>query len=110
MRFPKLPFMPGSNAWKHRFREAMERGEKPVEVNCFGDMRYELVGYAPIVRIYNEKMGRWEDHIGVEYRDICPVCGRLMLVRAIKGTTWLALCSEECYRKFDELRRKMKDE
>jgi hypothetical protein len=38
----------------------------------------------------------------IEYLDKCTICGRLMLVRAIVGTTWLACCSEKCYEEWEK--------
>jgi hypothetical protein len=91
--------------------------EKPVEVNCFGvpegkyiitDKKMVFSTHYParpedfkeykVVLIYNDKLKTWEAHPMVEYEDKCSVCGRLMLVRAIAGTNWLACCSEECYK------------
>ena len=97
-----------------------ENKTEPVEVNCFGTTKYKLCPDKriilarryparpedfkeyPVVLIYNEKLKTWEAHGYLEYLDKCPVCGREMIVRAIPGTTWLACCSEECYRKYYE--------
>jgi len=70
-----------------------------VEVKCFGipEGKYRFVKG---IEIYNEKLGVWQTYTLVEYYDKCPVCGRLMHVYAIKGTTWLACCSPECYEKY----------
>jgi len=101
----RLPFAPGSERWRRRLEEALRRGEEPVEVDCFGTDKYKILGKKVVVRvrIYNEKLGIWEDRMAVEYYDVCPVCGRLMLVRALEGTTYLACCSEECYEEFDRI-------
>jgi hypothetical protein len=93
--------------------------EKLVEVNCFGvqegkyiitDRKMLFSTHYPakpedfkeykVVLIYNDKLKTWEAHPMIEYIDKCPVCGRLMLVRAIAGTTWLACCSEKCYEEY----------
>ena len=103
--FDKLPYRFGSEAWKLRRKQAFDKGEKPKEVNCFGTDKFEIVGKRLVVKVFNEKLGVWQEHIGVEYVDVCCICGSLMLVRAIRGTTWLALCSKECYEKFDKLRK-----
>jgi len=92
--------------------------EKPVEVNCFGlpegkyrierDKRITVSLVHParrpedfrvyqVVMVYNDKLGTWQAEPMVEYHERCPVCGKLMLVRAIAGC-----CSEECYRKMEE--------
>ena len=70
-----------------------------VEVNCFGTDKFVLLSNRK-VKVFNEKTGRWQTYDMIEYHDNCPVCGKAMLVRAIPGTTWLACCSEECYRKY----------
>ena len=89
--FERLPFRFGGEAYRKRMVEAQQRGEKPVEVNCFGTDKYEIVGKRLVVKVFNPKLGIWEEHVAVEHIDICPICGRLMLVRAIKGTTYLSL-------------------
>jgi hypothetical protein len=51
------------------------------------------------VTVFNDKVGRWETYGLVDYVAFCPgECGRRIRVLAIAGTTWLATCSEECYR------------
>ena len=102
----------------------MENEDVPV-VRCFGvpdedvtDVGKEARVPAPYgpplkyvrrksVTIFNEKTGKWETHGLVEHHERCPVCGRLMLVQAIWGTTYLALCSEECNKKFNEKYKEM---
>lgn len=106
----KLPFRFGSDAWKQRFDEAKKNSKKPKEINCFGTEKFEILGRKLVVKIYNPKLEMWQEEIGVEYEDICPICGTLMLVRAIQGTTWLALCSKECYEKYYALRKESKGE
>ena len=103
--YAKLPYRLGTEKYTERFKQALENKEKPVEVNCFGTSNYKIID-SRYVRIRHED-GYWMTYEYVEYRDICPVCGRLMLVRAIRGTTWLALCSEECYKKFNELMKEV---
>ena len=103
--YEKLPYRFGTDKYRERFKQALESGEKPVEVNCFGSHNYKIID-SHHVKI-QDKYGYWLTYEYVEYQDICPVCGRLMLVRAIRGTTWLALCSEECYRKFDKLMKEV---
>lgn len=102
--YAKLPYRLGTDEYSKRFEQALKSGEKPVEVNCFGTRNYKIID-SQHVKIQLDD-GHWLTYEYVEYKDLCPVCGRLMLVRAIKGTTWLALCSDECYRKFDELMKK----
>ena len=104
----KLPFAPGSEAWSQRLKEAKAKNEQLKEVNCTGTTKFEIVGRKLTLRIYNEKIQHWQEVIGVEYEDVCPVCGILMLVRAVQGSTWLALCSKECYEKYDALKKEVK--
>jgi hypothetical protein len=99
--------------------------EKPIEVNCLGvpkgkykitDKKMVFSWHYPakpesfkeyrVVMIYNEKLGTWEPKPLIEYIDSCPICGKLMLVRAIAGTTWLACCSEKCYEEWDRRNKK----
>ena len=56
--------------------------------------------WLPAVTIFNEKTKKWEDYPYVDYIEACIICEHLMRVFAIQGTTWFALCSEECYDKF----------
>jgi len=99
--YANLPYRFGTDKRKERFEQALKNKEKPVEVNCFGTNNYKIID-SHHVKV-QQSSGHWLTYEYVEYQDICPVCGRLMLVRAIRGTTWLALCSEECYRKFNKL-------
>jgi len=82
-----------------------ELPEEIVEVPCFGTPTYELSGPRGrrIARVWNEKIGKWQllSYPGrpklTEYFDLCPVCHTPMFVTAIKGSTYLACCSERCY-------------
>jgi len=103
----EMPYKLGTEARKKRLIEAMEKGEKPVEVNCVPG-QWEFLGNLRPVRFFNEKTGRWEDQVIIEYLDVCPFCGKLMLVRALKGTTWLGLDSPECYEKWKEYWKSIK--
>ena len=38
-----VKFMPGSETWKKRLEEALEKGEEPVEIFCFGTDKFELI-------------------------------------------------------------------
>jgi len=96
----KLPFKLGSDARRERYKEAFEKNEKPIEVNCISLKDVQIVRGEVVFRGLNEKTGRIEEWPGFEYLDICPICGKLMLIRVIKGTTWLALCSKECYERY----------
>lgn len=82
--------------------EAINRNDTPVEINCCG--KFRNIRKSLTAEIYNEKTGQWYDTNIVEYRDVCPICGKLMLVRAVCGSTWLACCSEDCYNNYFEKR------
>jgi len=59
------------------------RGDKIINVDCSGE----------------------ETEMGTEsYYGCCPVCGNLMYVTYVPGSSWLACCSEECYKKYREFR------
>jgi len=117
----KIPYLPGSEPWKKRFEEALKKGEKPVEVFVFGTENFKLLKGVPryyhygfksrrsdhAVKIYNEKLGTWQYYPCNEYLDVCPVCGKLMKVFYIPGTTYLACCSEQCYKKYEEFSKSM---
>jgi len=77
-----------------------------VEVMCFGVPR-DRVRFVKGVQIFNEKLRVWETYDLVEYYDNCPVCGKRMHVYAVKGTTWLACCSDECYQKLQKKREEL---
>jgi len=97
-------------------------GGEPVIVNCFGTAKYKLYPERKItlstayparpedfkeyklVLLWNEKLKTWQAWGYIEYCENCPVCGRPMLVRALPGTTWIACCSDECYKKYAELK------
>jgi len=99
------------------------------EVYCFGTDKFKLVkgvgmAYSMVapaikpelikhskhtVKIYNEKTRSWEPYPCNELVTRCPVCGSLMKVYFIPGTTWLALCSKECSDKFNGKLKEIKD-
>jgi len=60
-----------------------------------------------MVEIYNEETGKWEQYPCNETVMECPVCGKLMKVYYIPGTTWFATCSEECNKKLREKAREL---
>ena len=79
----------------------IERGKK-ITVSLTYPAKPEDFREYPVVMVYNDKLGTWQAEPMVECYERCPVCGKLMLVRAIAGTSWLACCSEGCYRKMGE--------
>lgn len=61
----------------------------------------------PVIMVWNEYFKSYRPEPLIEYKEACPVCLKtLMLVRAVAGTTWLACCCEDCYKKY----RKWKEE
>ncbi len=114
-------YMPGSKVWEKRLKEALEKGEEPVEIFCFGTDKFELIrgvgmmysyGFRTrrsnhTVKVFNEKLGTWQRYPCNDYLDVCPVCGRLLRVYYIPGTTYLACCSEECYEKYMKWEKSM---
>ncbi len=105
----ELPYRPGTKEYTQKIREAFKENVQSIEVNCFGlqEDHYEILEKVTVhkVRIFNEKVGQWQIVDMIEYEDLCGICGSLMLVRAIKGSTWLAFCSKKCWEKFDQLRK-----
>jgi len=94
--------------------------EDIVTVDCFGTTRYEVLDESrvikprfhsrfndafKIVKIYNDNTNRWEEHPMVEVIHPCTVCGRMMLVRAIYGTTYLGCCSDLCYQALFDMKK-----
>jgi len=114
-------YMPGSEIWEKRLKEALKKNEKPIEIFCFGTDKFELIrgigmpynyGYRTrrskhTVKVFNEKLGTWQRYPCNDYLDVCPVCGRLMCVYYIPGTTYLACCSKECYEKYARMEKSM---
>jgi len=102
-------YMPLTEAWEKRLREAREKGEEPVEVNCFGTEKYEIINVEKVtivkIKLWHEKSKRWEFYEAREYIDVCPACGRLMKVRYIPGTTYIATCSKQCTKEYLEYLR-----
>jgi len=108
---------------RYALREAKDRGDKPIEVNCIWAKKWKIMKDKritvstiyparpenfheyPVIMVYNEKWKSWKAEPLVEYKSACPVCLKLMLVRAIAGTTWLACCSKKCYEKYDNYRK-----
>lgn len=105
-------------------KNAIARGDKPIECNCIPYKEWKLRKEVkitvstvypakpedfheyPVIMVFNEKLKTWQAEPLVEYSNVCPVCLKLMLVRAIAGSSWLACCSKECYEKYDKLRKK----
>lgn len=77
--------------------EAIKRGDEPIPVNCTGVSEDKIRNIKKVLsaEIFNDKVGRWQKVELTEYLDACSICGRLMKVRAIVGTTWIPACCEE---------------
>lgn len=76
---------------------ALKAEEEPVFVDCTGVSEDNIRNIYKVLsaEIFNEKTGNWQKVELTEYLDACPICGKLMKVRAIVGTTWLAACCPE---------------
>ena len=86
--------------------EALERRDEPIFVNCTGvpDDKIRNIQKVLSAEIFNEKIGHWQKVELAEYIDACSICGKLMRVRAIVGTTWVpACCKEHTKQILDEL-------
>ena len=94
----KLPFGIGTEARKQKWVEYQGNPREAVEVPVFGTDKYEFVKGATMgyVKIFNDKLHHWQNEPCHDYYDICPVCGKLMHVYVIPGTTYIAACSKEC--------------
>jgi len=94
----KLPFGLDSEARKEKWKEYGTDRSNAVDVHIFGTDKFRLhkgetMGY---VRIFNEKLQVWQNESCHDYFGICPICGKLMHVYVIPGTTYVATCSKEC--------------
>lgn len=79
--------------------EARKRGDKPIEVNCIG-REFRNLHASWQAEVWNPKIEQWMPEMILQYEDACPICLKLMLVRAIQGSSWLACCSKECTDKY----------
>lgn len=77
--------------------EAVRRGDTPIEINCTGAPPDKIRNLRKTIsaEIFNKKIKRWQKVELTEYNDACPICGKLMKVTAVVGSTWVAACSEE---------------
>lgn len=102
----ELPYGVGTKAREKRWKEIRENEETPAVVSCFGTKHYEIKreGYI-VVEVLNEKLGKKQLFIAKERYDICSICGNLMLVRYIVGTTYIAFCRKKCHKKYEELKK-----
>ena len=93
--------------------------ENPLLIQCFGlpEDKIRNVGLVRSVAVvqhhkfvtvrcktveaFNDEIGHWQVYGIVDYLDKCPICGKLIRVQAVKGTTYLACCSKECYEKYE---------
>jgi len=102
----ELPYLFDPEIINKRWKEIKKNKEIPQECNCIPAKDYKI-SKGLTISVKNEKLGGiWIDHVGIEHMDLCPVCGTLLLVRAIKGTTYLACCSKKCYDKYFEYIKK----
>lgn len=94
-----------------KMAEQIKNGVEPKIVNCFGGAKFEFMGEGKEtkkridgkkrlkkylrIRLFNEKVKCWQYYKIVEHYAPCPVCGKLLLVRAIKGSTYFYACNKE---------------
>lgn len=123
MKMEQIEKLPSWEEQRKALKDANMRGDNPIECNCIPykkwriekDKKITLSNVYPakpgdfreyrVILVFNEKLETWQAEPLVEYRNVCPVCLKLMLVRAISGTTWLACCSKECYKKYNQMKR-----
>ena len=106
----KLPFGLDSEARKKKWEEYGTNRIGAIDVHVFGTDKFQLqrgstMGY---VRIFNEKLNIWQNEPCHDYYDICSVCGKLMHVYVVPGTTYIAACSKECYNFIGKLMKEEK--
>lgn len=101
-----LPFALDSKVIKERWKYYEDKMDEAIQVTVFGTDKFELLTERKIIpaKIFNDKIDRWERHDCRFYYAICSICGKLMKVIYIPGTTWLAACSRECYEEMDRIR------
>ncbi len=101
-----LPFSLDSKATKERYEYYKDKMNEAILVTVFGTDKFDMLGERTIVRtkIYNDKINQWQEYDCRFYYGICPICGKLMKVVFIPGTTWLVACSRECYGEMDQIR------
>ncbi len=80
------------------------------EVNCLFTEKVEILG-EPIIKTtrmvkrWSPKQKRWIIEEVNENIMPCPSCKTEILVRYISGTWWLACCSDECYKIYDQAKK-----
>jgi hypothetical protein len=109
-----LKFRTGTEEYKKRLTEAIKNKDELKnikEVNFFGD-KFEITARQVLlqVKIFNPTLGVASEYTGIEYIDICPVDGNLMLVRMVKGATLLPVCSPECQKVVDKVLKEIKEQ
>jgi len=124
MKIEQIEKLPSWEEQRKALKDAIMRRDKPIECNCIPYKKWkiekdrkitvstvypakpEYFHEYTVILVFNEKLETWQAEPLVECKNVCPVCLKLMLVRAIAGTTWLACCSKECYEKYKKLRKK----
>ena len=122
MEYETVEKLPSWEEQRKALKDAIMRGDKPMECNCIPYKKWKIekdkkitvsnvypakpenFHEYPVIMVFNEKLKTWQADPLVEYKNVCPVCLKLMLVRAILGTTWLACCSKECYEKYNQVK------
>lgn len=94
-----------------KMAEQIKKGVEPQIVTCIlGE--FKIMGKATEIKtrrgtnikyldeylpvdVFNKGTGIWQRYKAVEHYGACPVCGKLLLVRAIKGSTYFYACNKE---------------
>jgi len=103
----KLPFGIDTEARKERWEYYQDKLSEAKEITVFGSEKFKLIkgvtmGY---VKIFNDRINDWQNYPCRDYYDICSVCGNLMHVYYVPGTTYLTACSKKCYEFIFELQK-----
>ncbi len=87
--------------------QGMEKAEM-VEIKCFGVPDESIRNLTKdTVEIRHQETGVWSEYKILHDFEDCPVCGKSMHVLAIRGSTWIACCSQKCYDELDEKKRQL---
>ena len=108
----KLPFGLGTEARRKRYKECAEDHSGAIVVHLFGTDKFRFVeGWTmAYIQIFNEKLNVWQNEACTDYYDICSVCGKLMHIYVVPGTSYIAACSKECTEQILKLIREEKPE
>lgn len=107
-----------------KMNEHIKNNVEPQIVNCFGGRDFKILGETfehrtdqegkpykiryLIINMYNDKIDQWQEEKVVEHYGACPICGALLLVRAVKGTTYFYACKEHTKQAWGEFQERQK--